>query len=113
MRGFSQDSCDPLRNDKVETFDFRQLVQAYDDARACQRNLQNWKLMNELLDAHLGGSDRAALGGDVAYRYGMTGTLAGMGWGAARDTVASQDSGTEMQALHPAADVNAGPVKLG
>jgi VCBS repeat-containing protein len=113
MRGFSQDSCDPLRNDKVETFDFRQLVQAYDDARACQRNLQNWKLMNELLDAHLGGSDRAAFGGDVAYRYGMTGTLAGMGWGAARDTVASQDSGTEMQALHPAADVNAGPVKLG
>ena len=88
-------------------------MQAYDDARACQRNLQNWKLMNELLDAHLGGSDQAAYGGDVAHRYGMTGTLAGVGWGAARDTVASQDFGTEMQALHPAAEVNAGPVKLG
>ena len=113
MAGFSQDSRDPLRNDRVEVFDFRQLVQAYDDARACQRNLQNWKLMNELLDAHLDGSDRAALGGDVAYRYGMTGTLAGVGWGAARDTVAAQDFGNEMQALQPAAEVNAGPIKLG
>jgi trimeric autotransporter adhesin len=113
MAGFSQNSGDPLRNDRVEVFDFRQLVQAYDNARACQRNLQNWKLMSELLDAHLDGSDRAAFGGDVAYRYGMTGSLAGMGWGAARDTVAAQDFGGEMQALQPAADVNAGPVKLG
>jgi hypothetical protein len=113
MRGFSQGACDPLRDDKVELFDFRQLVQAYDDARACRRNLQNWKLMNELLDAHLGGSDQAAFGGDVAYRYGMTGALAGVGWAAARDTVAAENFGAEMQTLQPAAEVNAGPVKLG
>jgi VCBS repeat-containing protein len=113
MAGFSQSSSDPLRNDRVEVFDFRQLVEAYDDARSCRRNLQNWKLMNELLDAHLGGSDQAAYGGDVAYRYGMTGTLAGVGWGTARNTVADRDFGSEMQALQPAAEVNAGPVKLG
>ena len=113
MHGFSQGSCDPLRDDKVETFDFRKLVAAYDDARECRRNQQNWKLMNELLDAHLGGSDTAAYGGDVAYRYGMTGALAGMGWAAARDTVAADGFGTEMQTLRPAAEVNAGPVKLG
>jgi VCBS repeat-containing protein len=113
MRGFSQDSGDPLRDDRVETFDFRQLVQAYDDARASHRNLQNWKLMNELLDAHLGGSDTAAYGGDVAYRYGLAGTLAGVGWAAARDTVAAPEFGSQMQALHPAAEVNSGPVKLG
>ena len=112
MHGFSQGSCDPLRDDRVEVFDFRQLVQAYDDARECRRNLQNWKLMNELLDAHLGGSDQAAFGGDVAYRYGMTGTLAGVGWAAARDTVAAESFGREMQTLQPAAEVNAGPVKL-
>jgi VCBS repeat-containing protein len=97
MRGFSQGSCDPLRDDKVETFDFRKLVAAYDDARECRRNLQNWKLMNELLDAHLGGSDTAAYGGDVAYRYGMTGTLANVGWAAARDTVAAPQFGTALQ----------------
>jgi len=63
--------------------------------------------------AHLGGSDQAAYGGDVAFRYGITGTLAGVGWGAARDTVAAQDFGGKMQALQPTAEANAGPVKLG
>ena len=43
----------------------------------------------------------------------MTGSLAGVGWGAARDTVAAQGFGNEMQALQPAAEVNAGPIKLG
>jgi len=43
----------------------------------------------------------------------MTGTLAGVGWGAARDTVAAQDFGGKMQALQPTAEANAGPVKLG
>ncbi len=99
MPGFSQGSKDTLRDDRVETFDFRQLVEAFDDARACERNLKNWKLMGELLDAHLGGSDSSAYGGDLAYRYGMTGSLAGVGWAAARDTVASSDFGNQMQAL--------------
>ena len=113
MAGFSQGSHDPLRDDKVETFDFRKLVAAYDSSRAAHHHMRSWNMMNELLAAHLGGSDSAALGGDLAYRYGMTGSLAGMGWGAARDTVAAQDFGSHMQALKPVAEVNAGPVKLG
>jgi len=35
--------------------------------------------MNTLLDAHLGGSDSEALGGDLAYRYGLSGSPAGLG----------------------------------
>jgi hypothetical protein len=104
MRGFAQDGADGLRDDKVETFDFRKLVAAYDDARECQRNLKNWKLMGSLLDAHLGGSDTAAYGGELAYRYGMTGALAAVGWAAARDTVAAPQFGNQMQAFAPAPD---------
>jgi len=113
MAGFSQTSGDPLRDDKVELFDFRQLVDAFDDARSSKKNMDSWKLMNELLDAHLGGSDDAALGGDLAYRYGMTGTLAGMDWGAARDTVAAAGFGADKQTLQPLAQLPDDSVKLG
>ncbi len=113
MRGFNQGSCDPLRDDKVETFDFRKLVAAYDDARAAHHHMRSWNMMNELLAAHLGGSDSAALGGDLAYRYGMTGTLAGVGLSTARDTVAAPGFGTELQTVHSAAAVGSDPVKLG
>jgi hypothetical protein len=69
--------------------------------------------MNELLDAHLGGSDDAALGGDLAYRYGMTGALAGMGWGAAHDTVAAAGFGADKQQLQPLAQLPDEAIKLG
>jgi VCBS repeat-containing protein len=97
----------------VETYDFRALVAAFDEARAEARNMRSWKLMNELLDAHLAGSDNMALGGDLAYQYGMRGTLAGIGWSAARDTVAAPRFGSELQPLGSAAQVGADPVKLG
>ena len=58
-------------------------------------------------------SDDLALGGDLTYRYGMTGSLAGMGWSSARDTVAAPRFGAEMQALQPAAALAADAVKLG
>ena len=44
-------------------------------------------MMSELLDAHLGGSDGAALGGDLAYQYGKAGTLAGIGLPAAQSVL--------------------------
>jgi len=113
MSCFSQTSHDSLRDDKVELFDFRRLVAAYDDARAAHHHMRSWNMMNELLAAHLTGSDSGALGGDLAYRYGTTGTLAGMGWTAARDTVAAPGFGADLQAVHSAAAVGSDPVKLG
>jgi hypothetical protein len=75
--------------------------------------MDSWKLMNELLDAHLGGSDDAALGGDLAYRYGMTGALAGTSWDAAQGTVAAADFGAQKQALQPLAQLPDDTIKLG
>ena len=103
----------PSADHDVEVFDFRALVSAFDEARAAQRNMKSWALMNELLDAHLASSDDLALGGDLAYQYGMNGTLAGTGWTGARDAVASPRFGAEMQALQPAAALAADAVKLG
>jgi len=88
-------------------------VDAFDDARACKKNLESWKLMGEPLEAHLGGSDDAAFGGDLAYRYGMTGTLAGTAWDAAHDTVAAAGFGAEKQKLQPLAELPDDAVKLG
>jgi hypothetical protein len=113
LRGFSQSSGDPLRDDTVEVYDFRALVDAFDEARAAKRNMESWQLMNELLDAHLAGFDELALGGELAHRYGMTGTLAGMGWGAARDTAAASGFGSQPQALLPAPPLAADAIKLG
>jgi hypothetical protein len=112
MSGFSQSSRDTLRNDRVELFDFGQLVDAFDDALKSRKNMDSWKLMNELLDAHLGGSDDAALGGDLAYRYGMTGALAGMSWDAAQGTVSAAGFGAQKQALQPLAQLPDDAIKL-
>ena len=103
----------PSADHDIEVFDFRALVSAFDEARAAKRNMKSWALMNELLDAHLASSDDLALGGDLAYQYGMNGTLAGMGWSGARDTVAAPRFGAEMQALQPAAALAADAIKLG
>lgn len=47
-------------------------------------------MMNALLELHLAGSDDAALGGDLAYQFGM-----------------------QAKSLRPLATLREGPVKLG
>jgi Ca2+-binding RTX toxin-like protein len=103
----------PSAGPDAETFDFRALVAAFDEARAGTRRMKSWALMNELLDAHLASSEDMAIGGDLAYQYALNGTLAGMGWNAARESVAAPDFGKAMQPLHSAAQLGADPVKLG
>jgi hypothetical protein len=56
-------------------------------------------LTNALLAPHLSGSDTSALGGDLAYRYGQNGSLAGMGVAAAEETLADADFGSQAQPL--------------
>jgi len=58
--------ADPLLNRKVERFDFSVIATAFDQALAADPALSAWSLTSKLLDAHLGGSDSEALGGDLA-----------------------------------------------
>ena len=76
MSDFAPGGADPLRDNKVELFDFSKIVQKFDAARAASSgNASHWAVMNSLLDAHLAGSDSEAIGGDLAYRYGLNGSL--------------------------------------
>lgn len=92
-------SSDPLRDRQIEEFDFGKLVAAFDQARAANPSLTRWNLMNGLLSAHLGGSDGAALGGDLAYQYGMRGDISRMDLGAFQATLADPQFGKSAQTL--------------
>ncbi len=52
-----------------------------------------------MLAEHLSGSDTEALGGDLAYRYGLTGSLANVGFDPAPTILSSASFGTAAQTL--------------
>ncbi len=98
---------------RIESFDFAALVAQFDQARAADSRLSRWSVMNGLLDAHLGSSDTAALGGDLAYHYGRSGALEGMGLGAAQEVLQDPQFGIASQAVHQWSQLNTGAVRLG
>ncbi|HEX8989652.1 MAG TPA: calcium-binding protein, partial [Rhodocyclaceae bacterium] len=102
----------PLSDHKIETFDFQQLVARFDQARAAIPGLNAWHLSNALLDAHLSGSDTAALGGDLAYEYGLHGDLAGMSVAAAQSNLSDANFAIAPQTLHPWSQVSGGAAQL-
>ena len=75
-------------------------------------SLSRKKLTNALLTKHLSGSDTAALGGDLAYRYGKTGTFAGMGFDPVQGILANASFGTASQTLQSAATLDTGLKRL-
>lgn len=52
-----------------------------------------------LTSFHLGGSDTDALGGDLAYRYGLQNNLAAVGTVGAQNVLAGSQFGTATQAF--------------
>jgi trimeric autotransporter adhesin len=87
-------------------------VQAFDEATAGARHTRSWSLMNELLDAHVSGSDSEALGGDLAYRYGLDGALSGMPMDVARNTVSDAAFGSSAQPVRPLSETLGGMPRL-
>ncbi|MCS6920617.1 MAG: hypothetical protein NZM07_01620 [Elioraea sp.] len=102
-----------MRGARVNVFDARGLVRAFDAARAADPYLSSWALSNALAQFHLWGSDDAALGGDLAYRYGLRGTLAGISVAAAQEVIGTPGFGAEAQSLRPFAGLAEGFVRLG
>jgi len=100
-----------LMDDAVETFDFKQLVGAFDRARSRNPGLSKWALTNGLASFDLGGSDTEALGGDLAYTYGTAGSLAAVAVSAAQELIAASSFGSK-QALRPQDELSAGALKL-
>ncbi len=112
MAGFDAGGADPLLDEKVETFDFAGLANAFDTARTINPTLTSWALSNALATCNLGGSDTAALGGDLAYQYGKNGTLAGIGLAAAQDVIRASNFGSQAQTLRPLESLQQGTVRL-
>jgi Ca2+-binding RTX toxin-like protein len=112
MQGY-QSGANLLFGEKLKWFDFSALVSAFDDARAANRNLGSWRIMDTLTAAHLGGSDTEAIGGDLAYLYGKTGALTGSGLDAVQQVLGGAAFGSERQTLQPLDQITSGDVKLG
>ncbi|MGH8470228.1 MAG: calcium-binding protein [Gammaproteobacteria bacterium] len=113
MADFDVHSNDPLRDNKVESFNFAGLVERFDQARTADPMLTSWSVTNALLDFHLSGSDTAAMGGDLGYQYGKQGSLAGIGLTEAQTVLSHPQFGTAPQTLQPLAGLQEGLVKLG
>jgi Ca2+-binding RTX toxin-like protein len=108
MAAFSPGGADPLLDNKVETFDFAALANAFDAAG----QVNQWSLMNALLDMHLSGSDTEAVGGDLAYQYGLNRTFTGIGLTPAQDVLNAPQFGTGAQTLRPITELQHGQIRL-
>ena len=109
---YDANSADPLYNKRVQTFDFRGMVNQFDQALAQSPGLTSWALTNALLRFHLSGSDDAALGGDLAYWYGKNNGFGGIGLAAAQQVIGAAGFGAEAQQLHAFGGLQEGLVKL-
>jgi hypothetical protein len=108
MPGYDPNGADALLDDKVEQFNFSALVNAFNAAG----QVSGWALTNALLAAHLSGSDFEAIGGDLSYQYGKTGTLSGLGLTPSQDVLNASQFGSATQTLHPIQDLRQGQIRL-
>jgi hypothetical protein len=113
MAAFDASSADPLLNAKVQAFDFDALVGRFDAAWAANNAVDHWSVMDSLLQAHLASSDTGALGGDLAYQYGINGDLADVGMTGARNVLEGSQYGVGIQAFQSLSGLQEGVVKLG
>ena len=108
---FAPGGADPLRDNKVERFNFAGLATQFDQALAAKPALTSWALSNALATFATGGSETDALGGDLAYQYGRYGNLSNVGLGAAQALLGSAQFGQVNQAINQAG-LSDGAVKL-
>ena len=113
MADFNATGGDPIRNSKVETFNFASLVNSFDQARAATPTLTSWALANALLTFHNRDSDTAALGGDLAYQYGKNSNLSNVSFTPAQGILGNVGFGTTAQALQPVASLQDTTPRLG
>jgi Ca2+-binding RTX toxin-like protein len=113
MADFDAAGTDPLKDNKMETFNFAGIVDKFELARGTKATFSNWAMTNALMDFHLSGSDTAALGGDLAYQYGRNGNLANVSINPAQGILGSTQFGTTAQTLQPVPNLQDNSPRLG
>ncbi|NHZ98356.1 hypothetical protein F2P46_21930 [Massilia sp. CCM 8734] len=96
----------PIHDNKVETFDFMALIAQFDQNRGTLGS--TWRFGASLEQFSNGGSDTAAIGGNLAYQYALNGNLATVGAAVAIAIVGSSGFGSLMQEFLPGASLNDG-----
>ncbi|WP_282445652.1 putative Ig domain-containing protein [Massilia antarctica] len=96
-------SASIINDNKVELFDFAGLVGQFNQARLANPALTSWNMAQSLAAFSRGGSDSAAIGGDLAYHYAVEGDLSAVGMNAALTIIGSANFATGMQTLLAAA----------
>ncbi|MDD2893964.1 MAG: VCBS domain-containing protein, partial [Halothiobacillaceae bacterium] len=99
MPGYDTNSIDPLLNKRIQQFDFLALANQFEADYADDLVIDAWQLAPHLADAHLGGSDTSAIGGDMAYLYGKNGNLDGLSEAELRAQLTNASFGTASQTL--------------
>jgi len=97
-----------IHDNKVEQFDFSALVAKFDQARLAQPSLTSWSMESSLEQFSNGGSDNAAIGGDLAYLYASDDALSALDASAALAIVGSPQFGTGAQGLQAIPALNDG-----
>ena len=106
-------SGDPLRNHAVQSFNFLGIVAAFDAALAATPGLSSWAVTNALTGFHLSGSDTAAVGGDLAYRYGRDHSFADISFNPALGVMGTTGFGSTAQGLLPLSSLQDASPRLG
>lgn len=109
---YSASSTNKLNNRKIVQFDFDGLAAKFDQARAANSSLTSWRLSSSLLGFYLSGSDTAAIGGDLAYRYAKNGNLSSLSMTPAQALLADTQFGTASQNLLPTSALQDSSMRL-
>jgi Ca2+-binding RTX toxin-like protein len=96
---YNPSSASAINSKKIAQFDFDAMVAQFDAARVANPALTSWALSSSLLSFHLGGSDTAAIGGDLAYQYARSGSLSAFSSAPAQALLASPEFGAASQSL--------------
>lgn len=99
MAGYDPDAADPLLNKRIQQFDFVGLAKQFEDAMSADSSITTWEIAPHLAAFSLGGSNTTALGGDMAYVYGMSGNLKSLSEEELRSQLTDAQFGISAQAL--------------
>ncbi|MDD2894211.1 MAG: calcium-binding protein, partial [Halothiobacillaceae bacterium] len=99
MPGYDAQSADQLLSRKIQQFDFLALANQFEAALAADPSIVDWSLEPRLVDANIGGSDSFAMGGVLAYQYGISGSLADIPDRLLRERLTSTDFGGNNQSI--------------
>lgn len=103
---YSGSGSDPLRNERVQWFDFRGIADRVGSTVGSV--LSGQQMAQALLDFHTGGSEDSAFGGDIAAYYHCTGSLQGMGRTFAHKVLDPSGLGVAAQPLRQISDLQTG-----